>query len=561
MTDKLLDSRRLTGPHVLSAECAAVIDVALPEATASLRIRRWQDTLQRIVGALRWPRSVTHVRRVDGGASLAFEAPPDVLYAATEINECAWLRSAESGYPDEVLEADVQRLAGLIAEEEHPRLRALLGAARRQGIPALLDDEQVTFGLGCRGRTWPRRALPEAVPWPTLGRIPVGLVTGTNGKTTTVRLVARMAREAGLTPGWSTTDGVYVDDGICEPGDYAGPEGARKVLRDTRVELAVLETARGGMLRRGLPVRHADAVCITNVAADHLGDFGVADLDELAAVKWSITRALTSHGRAVLNGDDARLRRCAADAAFPVTWFGLDGDAPPLARHIDAGGHAATVSGGHLIWCADGNSREIAATAAVPITLGAAARHNIANCLAAIALADALGIGMEAIRNALLRMAPNDNDGRLNIYRIKGATVLVDFAHNPHAMAALAAMAAALAPSRRLVLMGQAGDRSDTAIRELAQTAWQLRPDKVLLKEMPHYLRGRESGAVVELLRRGLEQVGAPPEAIEVTASEADGIEAALAWLRPGDLAILLVHEDRAGAITRLRGLAEAAQT
>src|SRR5436305_3387256 len=311
---ELLDSRRLTGPNLLSPCEGAVLDVALTPAEADAVVAAWRQAARALLDAVGWGGEEIAVRRFPGGASLFLSAPLDALYAATEANETAWeaARAAVSGgtgAPDPDLAATVERLRAAVAAERNPALLALGDAAATRGVAFLADGEQVSVGLGSGSLAWPVAELPrpEEVPWESVHDVPVVLVTGTNGKTTTVRLLAAMARAAGIAAGSTSTDRIEVAGEEVTRGDYSGPGGARALLRDRRVELAVLETARGGMLRRGLAVRRADAAAVTNVAADHLGEFGVHDLAALADAKLVVARAPGPAAPPGRNADDPLL--------------------------------------------------------------------------------------------------------------------------------------------------------------------------------------------------------------------------------------------------------------
>jgi len=549
---ELLDSRRLTGPNILSGRPGAVIDVRLAPGETEAFVQAWRDAATRMLDALGWTDRELKVRDVADGASLGFDAPVDALYAATEINDWSYevAKAKLGGAAPPPLEAGAERIRGLIREERNPALAALVDAARARAVPVLSDDDHVSLGLGRLSRTWPARELPRPseVPWNELGPVPVGLVTGTNGKTTTVRMAAAMAAASGLVVGLSSTDRIVVDGETVEEGDYAGPGGARAVLRDRRVEIAVLETARGGLLRRGAALEKADACVITNVAADHLDDFGVRDLEALADVKWIVTRILGNEGTAVLNAEDPRLVKRAAALCCPITWFALD----PGALAEVGNGKAFVLDGDHLSLFDSDRRQPLIHVSEIPLTVGGAARHNVANCLAAMGLADALGVPMDAILSAARQTTDAANPGRCNVFRVGGATVIVDFAHNPDGVRALQAVADGLGcPGRRVVMIGQAGDRGDDAIRQLAQAARGLRPDRVVIKEMAHYARGRPEGEVAGLLRDGFLAGGLPPEQISYVREEMDAVREVLQWLEDGDLAVLLVHEDIA-AVTDL---------
>lgn len=553
----LLDSRRLTGPNILSSRPGAIIDVRLDSGEIADFVTAWRDAARRMLEAVGWPDRELRVRYVRDGASLGFDAPIDALYAATEINDWAGeaARNALSGGQMPSLEEGAERIYLLIQEEINQPLSALATVARTKGIPFLSDDDHVSLGLGRFSRTWPAREAPEPseVPWRDLGTIPVGLVTGTNGKTTTVRMAAAMAAAAGSIVGLSSTDRIVVDGETIEEGDFAGPGGARTVLRHPRVELAVLETARGGLLRRGAALERANACVITNIAADHLDDFGVRDLEALADVKWIVTQVLGESGTAILNAEDPRLVARSAGLQCPITWFALN----PAAIAAVGGGRAFVLDGDHLSRVEDGVTRRLIPVDEIPLAVGGAARHNVANCLAAMGLAAALGVPMDAILRAARETTDTANPGRCNVFRVGGACVVVDFAHNPDGIRALRTMADRLdCPGRRLLVIGQAGDRGDDAIRQLAAAACEVKPDRVVIKEMAHYARGRQDGEVPGLLRDGFLAGGMSPDRISYAREELDAAREALDWLRPGDLAILLVHEDVAAVSELVRSRA-----
>lgn len=513
-------------------------------------IARWRAAARRMLDAVGWKAEGLAVRTYAGGASLALSAPPDALYAATDVNEWAWQEAAAPpGEGRPAFEAEADRLRVSIGAERNPRLLALRSAARARGFTFLSDADTVSVGSGTGALAWPAAALPapEAVEWGRVHDIPIVLVTGSNGKTTVVRLLAGMVEVSGQSAGVTSTDKVEVGGVTLGSGDYSGPGGARMLLRHPRVETAILETARGGLLRRGLEIERADAAVITNIADDHLGEFGIQSLEALAEAKLLVTRAVKPEGAIVLNADDPILARTASTVRVPVIWFSLDGGRPEVAEHLRAGGRAAVADGDRLV-LAEGSRRTVVARLGeVPMTLGGAARHNVSNALAAIGAGSALGIEPAAMGAALRRFAaePADNPGRATVYRIGDVVVVIDYAHNPHGMAALADMSREMPARRRLVLLGQAGDRTDESIRELARAAWTLRPDHIVIKEMERYLRGRRAGEIPALLADEFSRLGAPPDAIALPGSELDAVRHSLAWSRPGDLLLLAVHQDR----------------
>ncbi|RZA24804.1 MAG: Mur ligase, partial [Lysobacteraceae bacterium] len=289
------DSRRLTGSNLYFDGTGAALESApglrLDEGT----LAAWKRNVQAARAALAWPEDGIVLRRHRSGVSLAFNAPADQLYAATEVNEWAWWSALasppaaqvggdeENGAPVPYHapghaavwdgESALHTLRAVAQAEARPALIALMQAADARHLPFLADDDEVSIGEGQGSRSWfvDELPAPEQVPWALLHAIPTALVTGSNGKTTTVRLLAAMCKAHGWRTAHSCTDGVYFDGQPLEAGDFSGPTGARTALRQSAAQAAILETARGGMLRRGLALAHADAAIVTNIAADHFG--------------------------------------------------------------------------------------------------------------------------------------------------------------------------------------------------------------------------------------------------------------------------------------------------
>lgn len=544
---EFLDARRLTGPSLLFDRHGSVLDVACTDAEADRLEAAWRTHVRRMLDAVGWGDAELAAARVTGGMSLGFTAPVDALYAASAISEWAWAAcdSELNGAEAQDFDAAVASIRAAIADEANPALVALEGAAAARDVTFLWDDDLASLGLGRYSGTWPVRELPgpAVLDWPTYRDIPCGLVTGTNGKTTTVRLAARILHAAGHKVGLSSTDCIAIDGEVVDRDDWSGPGGARAVLRDTRVDAAILETARGGLLRRGLGVVRADVAVITNVARDHLGDFGSRSLDELLEIKWIVSRAVLEAGTLVLNADDALL--CARAASYPgrIAWFSLDPGNEVVREHTVGGGVAFVLDDTELLRIEGDRRSCICEAGDISITLGGIARHNTANALAAAAMAECMGATPADVRDGLESMTQADNPGRCNVYRAGGVTVIVDFAHNPQAIAATLGMASALERRRTALCFAQAGDRPDDLIRELARDAWRTGLDRVYVSELAHYHRGREYGDVYGLIRDELIRCGAGPDQIEHHDEEVESLDAALAWAGPGDVVVMLALE------------------
>ncbi len=541
---KFLDARRLTGPSLLADGPGAILDVACNKTDVERLIPAWKKHVQRMLDDLNWSDCEFSTVQLAGGVSLFFSAAIDALYTASEINEWAWAAcDAELNAADEPNYAEaLLTIRASLQEESNSALLELESASAANQTTFLWDDDEASVGLGRFSKTWPVGELPAAasIEWPQHGDVPVALVTGTNGKTTTVRLATHILRSANKNVGLSSTDWIAVNDRIIDRGDWSGPGGARAVLREQSVDVAILESARGGLLRRGLGVNVADVALITNIAEDHLGDFGSQNLSELLNIKWIVSHAVVGSGRLILNADDALLVSKASEYAGDLIWFSLKADNSTVTEHVAAGGTALVLEDGELMLLSDGVRELICKAADISITLNGAARHNVANALAAAALSYTLGASVTDIRTGLTTISQDDNPGRCNVYDVGGRHVLVDFAHNPHAMQALFNMAQALPAQRRALCFGQAGDRPDHAIRELARDAWAIGLDKVIVSELAAYHRGREAGEVFDIIRDELLQCGADSDQVEHHDEETDSLSAAMNWAEPGDLVIML---------------------
>ncbi len=562
---QLTDVRRLTGASLILDRPGAVGEaVELPDAVSGPVLTLWRRSARRLLDAVGWGAESIAVRPYPGGASLAVTAPIDGLYAATDLIERAWEMTQAT------LDGDVEDEAAIVADlmpdlmrrikdDADPKIVALAKAAQNNGATFLAGEDQVSIGLGIRGRCWPDNAVPEpaAVDWEALGDIPVAMVTGTNGKSTTVRLTAAIAAAAGRVAGQSSSDWVRVGGEIIDTGDYSGPSGARQAVRDPRTEIAILETARGGLMRRGLAIPRADVCLITNVAADHLGDYGIVDVPTLADAKFLIASALKPDGRLVRNADDPELAKRGARHDGDIAWFSLEPGKHGLDAWIAAGAPAAILRDGWMTLARDGELIPVLEVGAFPLGMNGAALFNIANALGAICIADALGLPVEAMRDGLAGFtgSPDENPGRGNFIELGGVTAVVDFAHNPHGVAAFLGALATLPAKRRAVLIGQAGDRSDADTAEMARIVWESGPDLVVVKELPHKLRGRKLGEMPAVIEAELRRLGAPDEAIALTGNEIEATRHALAWAQPGDMLVLLIHEDRSPVMELLERL------
>jgi len=557
----LEDSRRLTGPNLVSDGPGAILEVRVEGGSSDSLVAAWQIRARQILDAVGWPDERLQFRTHQTGVSLAFSAPIDALYAATEVNEWALDAAvADLGgeMPAEDLASAAARLGEVIKHETNPALLALRDAAAAHDVMFLSDDDEASVGMGIGSCTWPVDALPTPgdVLWHEVHDVPLVMVTGTNGKTTTVRLLAAMVRASGRVPGFSCTDGVFVGTELADSGDYSGPGGARAVLRDRRVEAAILETARGGMLRRGLGAPRADGVLVSNVSMDHMGEYGLHDIDQMADAKLVIARAVASGGILVLNADDPALAQRGQLGRETRVWVSQHSNCTPVQLQVADGGDAVVTDDSAFMRISSGQASTLLPIVDVPVTLGGAARYNVDNVLAALALGPVLGVSDEDACTALRAFSPSPDmlPGRTNVFHLGDVTAVVDYAHNPHGVEALTDMVLRLPASRRLVVIGQAGDRDDQAIRELTRAAVAMDPDRIIIKELSKYLRGREPGEVPGIIRDELTRLESRAEITNID-GELAAVRHALTWCEGGELLVFPIQEERASVTQLLTAL------
>jgi UDP-N-acetylmuramyl tripeptide synthase len=559
MKIELLDSRRLTGPNLFWDWPGAVLDIAISGVSADRVISSWTGQVTRLMEAVGWSSEKITSREFSGGASLVINAPIDVLYSACELNEMAFERAVASidhaSLPD--MEATIKGLVEKIEEERNPALLELQKAAADHQVPFLWDDDEVSVGFGKMAKVWPTGQLPQptSIDWSQVGSIPLGIVTGTNGKSTTVRLAAAILAAAGQNAGITSTDYIRVGEEILDHGDYSGPGGARTLLRHPKSEAVVLEVARGGLLRRGIGVERADGALITNIAADHLGEYGINSISEMAEAKFIVRRALRDDAPLILNADDPESVRMAASLSNHISWFGLHPTEGVLQTRLQNKGNAAYLSDGWLVLAEDGDARKIVEAKDIPITFGGAARYNISNALGAMALCHALGADDTALANGLRAFSGDAdvNPGRGNLFEKNGIRIFLDFAHNEHGVKAISDMVRAFDARRNIVLMGQAGDRLDQDIDNLVRAVCKLKPERLLVCELPGYERGRRSMEVPTLIRDFALQTAMPEEAVTIFSSPIDGVRDALDNARDGDCLVLLALTQRQEVLAMVR--------
>jgi len=423
------------------------------------------------------------------------------------------------------------------------------GIVEVNAAPGLRMHLDPSFGKG--------RAVGEAIvnmmfPDGANARIPVVAIAGTNGKTTTSRLIGRIFEANGLRVGMTSTDGVYIQGKRTDDGDCSGPKSARNVLLHPYVDAAVFETARGGVLREGLGFDMCDVAVITNIGiGDHLGLNFITTVDELAVVKRVIVENVTSNGTAVLNAADPVVAAMAHHCHGQIIFFARDRMNPVLATHRAQGRRVVHVERDAII-CGEGRKKHRIPLANIPLTRNGSIGFQVENAMAAIATGWALGYSWEVIERALAGFVSDAQTapGRFNVFDYRGATLIADYGHNPDAIEALVSAIDNMPARRRSVVISGAGDRRDDDIRQQTEILGDAFDDVILYQDACQ--RGREDGEVIALLRAGLAAAKRTSETLEIT-GEFLAIDTALGRLESGDLCLILIDqvEDALAHITK----------
>lgn len=409
---------------------------------------------------------------------------------------------------------------------------------------------EVNAGPGLRMHLYPSAGTPRPVAAKIVdylfpagqGRIPVATVTGTNGKTTVARMLGHMWQQTAATVGMATTDGIIIGGRMIKAGDMTGPWAARLILNDPTVEVAVLETARGGMARHGLGFDDCDVAVVTNIGPDHLGQDGVHTLDDLVRLKSLLVETVRPEGYGVFNADDPYVMGMIPRCRGTVVLFATTADNARLRAHRHQGGHAVCVKGGYLVWARGHEETRIIGTRAMPASLGGVAGVNVANAAAAAAAALAMGMGPRQVARALASFSLGHggmNRGRLEVYEQAGLTVLLDYAHNAPAVRAVGQIVGQWKAAEVVTVMGLPGDRRNRDIQETAREAARFSHRLVVREDADR--RGRRPGEVAELIRSAvLAEDGWAADRLAVVWDEPRAIRTAIESARAGSLVLVL---------------------
>jgi cyanophycin synthetase len=411
-----------------------------------------------------------------------------------------------------------------------------------------------------RGRDVGAAIVEMLYPDGATGRIPIVSITGTNGKTTITRMIAHTLSEKGLTVGMTTTDGIYIGGKEIVKGDTTGPRSAQTVLSDPSVEVAVLETARGGIIRGGLGYDWSDVSIISNIRLDHVGQDGIETLDDLLYIKSLVAERVREDGTLILNADDERLARLmeierVSRRKKKVVYFSMRPPHILIRRHLATGGSAFLYKGGWIIEAASDREMSLIQASEIPVTLGGAASFNIANALAAAAACRALGVSRQEVAAALRGFRGDlHNAGRVSLFEIYGGYVLVDYGHNPDAFAAVCQMAAKWSGRRVTGVIGVPGDRDDWVVEQAGRAAAR-GFERIIIKEDGD-LRGRRSGEIASLLFQAVMNE-APDRHCRIVLDEITALQTAIEEIEPGEV-VVIFYEKLDPALSLLKQLGAA---
>jgi cyanophycin synthetase len=564
---RLVEIRLLEGPNVYRLEPVVKVELAIGR--------------RRTFYGERQPGRHALVRL---GATIPARGWPDPIAAIV-----AWVRRLRTDHGDGVGGVAVHQSSDpghwIVtypwkgAERAHTIADAALALADRDVSPsrtARLTGHQERLVARWSAKISEARTTPP--PWlrDADRRIPIVSISGTNGKSTVTRLITHILVTAGKRVGTTTSDGVLVDERMVDAGDWTGPGGAAMVLGRRDVEVAVLETARGGIVLRGVGYESNDASVLTNVSSDHLDLQGIHTLPELAEVKSVIARITKPDGWVVLNGDDPLVAAVRRRVRGRVALFStVPGGAAVVRRHVAGGGRAYVLRDGLDLYELDGrDEHKIVDVGRVPITIGGIARHNVANVMAAAGAARGLGATIEQVRRGLVDFRPSSehSPGRLNLFRVGQRVVIVDFAHNEAGISAVLDVAEGIAGGAAgrtapiTAIVGTAGDRPDDTLRGIGRIAAE-RAQRVAIKETLRYLRGRTRSSVVGEILAGISAGGVKRESVPVYESETEALKAELNGAgaaaatgngaRPDSprVIVLMCHEERDGVFEFLKSV------
>lgn len=564
LSDCEIFSSRLLGQNRFFNTCGAILDISLTkniEKTAE----GFASIFTEIIAKLPIKEYTIVVDTFSSGFSLAISYPFDLMYTMCDIMDHIWesfAKSIDDGTPVD-LEYLVEKFKGFIKHDKNMPLRKIYIKAAKKKINCSIFKEDLVIGSGKKSFSIKLKKLKKVsdIPWEKVGDIPILLVTGTNGKTTTVRLTEFICRTAKMKTGECDSDFVMINGKIKDEGDLSGPTGHLTVLSNPKVEVAILEAARGGLVKRGLMPNYALAATVTNIAHDHIGQNGVDNLSDLANLKSIVYSGIKQDGIAIVNLDDkqlSKLQLTASRKAFISTKL----SEAKISTYLTPDNFIVFIYKGKIVIKSHNGSYLLNKLTDIPLTVNGLAKYNYENILHAVALSFSLGCTPKQIVKGLTKFGANDksNFGRWNYFKTpKNGHLVIDTAHNPAGLNQVLKLANDFRKLHKLngrlgLMYGITGDRRDTA-PTTAKIISDNKVDHVVIKEILSTFRGSTPGEMPKLLKQELEKIGYPKDKIKIISVELENAKFIINQSKPDDIYILCVHEMVPETISLIKNL------
>lgn len=533
ITIKSIGTRNLHGNNIFFNGTGALINVVTVDNQKAKFFEEMKKLLSANLPKLALGYEHIYSRDYSNGFLIALQTHVDLKDPTTDILELAY-EYALNSFNNQPQTFNFLEKALKLTEKANLHERELFAEAQKHNVNCLFDGANFSLGSGTGvfvGKT--KDVVIKEIPWNKIYDIPSVLVTGTNGKTTTVRLTSYISSHAGKITGYCSTDGVLIDGKLVDAGDYSGPKGNQLVLANPNVEVAILEVARGGLIKRGLAVKHVTAAAVLNVTEDHMGLDGADTLDQLSQAKYLIHNAVKSDGRSIMNLDDPQTHRELAHIKNKKAYLSRKLTEAELQKFCQSDDeYICFIESGAFYVTKDGKKNFVTNVNDVSLTFQGKALHNIENILVAICLSIELGRNYAEIGAALNSYVNdvNTNSGRFNIYTVNGGTMLLDYGHNLASIQAMIRFSKSIAkPTDKItMLVGFAGDRL-VLLDDIAKCIVENKVDNIIIKRFEEYSRGAESGEAARIITSSLIKHGLKPEQIVASVEkEVEAMELAL---------------------------------
>lgn len=557
-------SSRLLGQNRFFEVPGAVMDISLTENNQEIA-DLYQAELVRLLNLLPIKDYLIKVQVFGGGLNIAMSYPYDLLMVACDILDWVWYDIVD--LLDKDLAIDIERsqrrFKAKIKESQQLLLRKIYAKANEKKLNFLVHDDLLILGSGVTQFRSKLNLINKIsdIPWRRIANIPCVLITGTNGKTTTTRLTEFICRRAKLKSGYCSSDWVMVNGKQVIDGDLSGPTGHQQVLMHPKVEVAILEVARGGLVKRGLLPNYVTAATVTNISHDHIGQSGINNLSDLAQAKGIVYHAIKSDGIAIVNLDDAHVCELSLTNARKA-YLSTKLNDVEISNYLNADNFAVFLECGKIAIKTLHEKLFLNKIDSLPVTIHGLAHYNNENVLHAVALCFSLGLSLAQISYGLARFGADEksNFGRWNHYISKSCGhLVVDLAHNPVGLANILELAQGFRNLKKLtgkfgLLYGNTADRKET-IPEIVALIIRHKVEEVTIKEFQTALRGSEVGEMPELFYKELIQQGFPDTKIKIIPNEIEALNTILTHSNPEDFHLLCVHEHVTEITTQLRGM------